>query len=197
MFASVLLIDPAPANRIAELPLLAAVALSEAVDLATGAHHLAVLKWPNDLLVSGAKLSGILLEAETLADKRLAVVIGFGVNCVSHPELGLYPSTDLAGLGYRVSAETLLEHLSNRIAARLDPWRKPGGFQEIRKAWLARAAHLGQKITVRVSSEDVTGIFLDLDEQGHLVLRLDNGDQRTIFAGDVFLPGFEPRGSET
>jgi len=170
----------------------AAVALAEAVDRATGAHHLAKLKWPNDLLVEGAKLSGILLEAETLADKRLAAVLGFGVNCVSHPELSLYPSVDLAALGYRVTAEGLLAHLSERLAERLENWQKADGFLPVRAAWLERAAHLGQKVTVRNASDEVSGTFLDLNAQGHLVLRLDNGDLRTIFAGDVFLPGLKP-----
>lgn len=178
-------------ERLGELPLLAAVALAEAVDKATGAHHLAKLKWPNDLLIDGAKLSGILLEAETLSDKRLAVVLGFGVNCVSHPQLSLYPSVDLTGLGYRVTAEGLLGHLSARLAEWLENWQKADGFLPVRAAWLARAAHLGQKITVRNASDEISGTFLDLNAQGHLVLGLDTGEQRTIFAGDVFLPGLK------
>lgn len=192
LFASFLAIDPAPVSRVAELPLLAAVALSEAVDLATGAYQLARLKWPNDLLIEGAKLSGILLEAETLSDKRLAVVLGFGVNCVTHPELPQYPSTDLTALGYWVTAEQLLTHLAERLAFWLENWQQENGFSPVRAAWLARAAHLGQKITVRGSNEEVTGTFRDLNAQGHLVLKLDTGEERTIFAGDVFLPGLEP-----
>ncbi|WP_417680040.1 biotin--[acetyl-CoA-carboxylase] ligase [Roseibium sp.] len=192
LFASHLLIDPGPANRLGELPLLAAVALAEAVDLETGAYHLAKLKWPNDLLIEGAKLSGILLEAETLPDKRLAVVLGFGVNCVSHPELSLYPSIDLTALGYRVTAEGLLAHLSTRLAHWLENWQKADGFLPVRAAWLARAAHLGQKITVRNASDEISGTFLDLNTQGHLVLRLDSGEPRTIYAGDVFLPDLKP-----
>jgi BirA family biotin operon repressor/biotin-[acetyl-CoA-carboxylase] ligase len=189
LFASLLLIDPAPFKHVAELPLLAAIALAEAIDQAAGTHQLCRLKWPNDLLVGGAKLSGILLEAETVHDNRTAVVVGFGVNCACHPELGLYPSADLAGLGYRVSAEQMFQHLAERIAARLERWQSGKGFDEVRKAWLARAAHLGQKITVRIPDNEITGTFLDLDPQGHLVVGLDNGTVKTIFAGDVFLPG--------
>ncbi|WFE87373.1 biotin--[acetyl-CoA-carboxylase] ligase [Roseibium porphyridii] len=189
LFASLLLVNPEPAARIGELPLAAAVALAEAVDKAAGTLQLVKLKWPNDLLVEGAKLSGILLEVETLNDGRQAVVLGFGVNCVSHPPLSLYQATDLRSLGFQVSAERLFEALTSTMADQLVQWQQPGGFETIRRAWLKRAAHLGNRITVKLGQEEITGIFADLDARGHLVLRQDDGRQRTIFAGDVFLPG--------
>ncbi|OJJ12165.1 biotin--[acetyl-CoA-carboxylase] ligase [Alphaproteobacteria bacterium AO1-B] len=189
LFASVLLIDPSPLARIGELPLLSAVALAEAVDKAAGTLQLVSLKWPNDLLVDGAKLSGILLEAETLKDGRLAAVMGFGVNCVSHPDPALYRATDLRSLGYQVSADSLFAALAEALAKYLVIWHQPDGFDRIRRQWLKRAAHLGQMITVRAAQEEITGIFDDLDASGHLVLRLDNGQKRTVYAGDVFLSG--------
>ncbi len=189
MFASVLLIDPAPMERIGELPLLSAVALAEAVDKAAGTHQLVSLKWPNDLLVDGAKLSGILLEAETLASGQLAAVMGFGVNCVSHPDPALYRATDLRSLGYQVSADRLFEALSETLASYLAIWQQPDGFDRIRKQWLKRAAHLGQQITVKAGQDEITGKFDDLDARGHLVLKEADGQKRTIYAGDVFLSG--------
>lgn len=189
LFASLLLKDPAPQQRFGELPLLAAVALADAVDKAAGTLQLVSLKWPNDLLVNGAKLSGILLEAETLKDGQLAAVVGFGVNCVFHPEPALYRATDLRSLGYDVSADRLFETLCETVASYLAIWQQPDGFDQIRRQWLKRAAHLGQQITVRCGQEDVTGRFEDLDAQGHLVLKLENGRNRIIFAGDVFLSG--------
>ncbi|KZM47913.1 biotin--acetyl-CoA-carboxylase ligase [Labrenzia sp. OB1] len=188
LFASVLLIDPEPADRIAELPLAAAVALAEAVDKAAGTLQLVSLKWPNDLLVGGAKLSGILLEAETLADGRRTVVIGFGVNCVSHPPLTLYQATDLRSLGFQVPADRLFASLAECLAEQLNRWQKPDGFESIRTAWLSRAAHLGKEITVRTAREEITGIFADMDARGYLVLKQEDGGQRTVYAGDVFLP---------
>ena len=189
MFASLLLVDQKPADRIGELPLVAAVALAEAVDKAAGTLHLVQLKWPNDLLVNGAKLSGILLEAEVLADGRQAVVIGFGVNCISHPPLSLYQATDLRSLGFQVTAERLFEELTSSFSAALGQWRDPGGFAAIRTNWLKRAAHLGKEITVKSAREEITGIFADLDARGHLVLKQDDGRVRTIYAGDVFFSG--------
>jgi len=192
LYASLMLIDPEPAARIAELPLLAAVALSEAIDTTVGAHKLARLKWPNDLLVQGAKLSGILLEAETLTNGRQAVVLGFGVNVAVHPPESLYPCTDLHALGYRADPEMVFTHLSAAVSQWLGLWSQPAGFAKIREAWLSRAAHLGQHITVQNGPREVTGLFRDLDEKGHLVLSLDTGEQLTIYAGDVFLPGSKP-----
>ena len=189
LFASYLLVDPEPRERIAELPLLAAVALAEAIDKCANTHHMAKLKWPNDLLVDGAKLSGILLEAETLADGRMALVLGLGVNCVSHPPESLYPCTDLASLGFVVTAERLHEQLCRCMEEWLSRWRQPAGFEAVREAWLRRAAHRGKIITVRNGDREITGLFRDLDGRGHLVLSLENGQRETIFAGDVFLQG--------
>ncbi|GAA0771328.1 biotin--[acetyl-CoA-carboxylase] ligase [Roseibium denhamense] len=189
LFASLLLINPEPRDRIGELPLLAAVALAEAVDKAAGTLQLVGLKWPNDLLVEGAKLSGILLEAETLGDGRLAVVLGIGVNCMSHPPLSMYQATDLRSLGFPVAADRLFECLTESVARHLAAWQGPGGFEPVRRAWLKRAAHIGKEITVRTGHEEVTGIFTDLDTRGHLVLKLDDGRVQTIYAGDVFLAG--------
>ncbi|MEM5584980.1 biotin--[acetyl-CoA-carboxylase] ligase [Roseibium sp. AS2] len=189
MFASLLLIDPLPVDRIGELPLTAAVALARAVDKAAGTLQLVRLKWPNDLLVENAKLSGILLEAETLPDGRQAVVIGIGVNCVSHPDLTLYQATDLRSLGFQVTSEQMFECLTASMAELLAKGRQPGGFEFIRRAWLDRAAHLGKQITVKTARDEITGIFADLDAGGHLVLKLDDGRLRTLYAGDVFLPG--------
>lgn len=181
------MINPAPTERLGELPLLAAVALSEAIDSATGAYRLARLKWPNDLLVEGAKLSGILLEAEALGPGRTAVVIGFGVNCATHPDESIYPCTDLGVLGYRVSPDEMFRHLSESLPRLLAVWAQPDGFELIRSKWLERAAHLRKQITIRNGEDALTGQFVDLDERGHLVLKLDNGSLRTIFAGDVFI----------
>ncbi|GGB60503.1 biotin--[acetyl-CoA-carboxylase] ligase [Roseibium aquae] len=189
LYASLLLIDPEPAQRIAELPLLAAVALSEAIDAACGTHKLARLKWPNDLLVDGAKVSGILLEAENLGDERQAVVLGFGVNVAVHPADGLYPCTGLSALGYRSDPDSVFQHLAGALSLWLGIWAKPDGFAHVRTAWLSRAAHLGQQITVQNGSREVTGVFRDLDDQGHLVLQPADGGLMTIYAGDVFLPG--------
>ncbi|WP_209003683.1 biotin--[acetyl-CoA-carboxylase] ligase [Labrenzia sp. CE80] len=195
LFASHFLLDPGPRERLGEVPLVAAVALADAIDKCAGTHQMVGLKWPNDLLVDGAKLSGILLEAESVAGGRTAMVLGFGVNCVAHPEHGLYPTVDLAALGHRISADQLFNALALSLDHWLSVWRRADGFKDVRKAWLARAVHLGKTIRVRNGDREMAGTFLDLDNRGHLVLGLENGQRETIFAGDVFLEGLQPEGS--
>ncbi|MEJ8474310.1 biotin--[acetyl-CoA-carboxylase] ligase [Roseibium algae] len=189
LFASYLMLNPGPRSRIGELPLVAAVSLAEAIDKCAGTHQMVGLKWPNDLLVDGAKLSGILLEAETVSSEQIALVLGFGVNCVQHPKQGLYPTVDLAALGYRITAEDLFGSLALSLGNWLEHWRQPQGFEVVRKAWLARAIHLGKIIKVRNGDREMSGTFLDLDDRGHMILGLENGQRETILAGDVFIEG--------
>lgn len=162
------------------LALVAAVALREAADV-FGAS--AEIKWPNDLLVAGAKLSGILLER---ADD--AVVIGFGVNLAHHPEgLGRATTSVLALTGAAPDPGTFLEVLAESFARWLGRWRN-GGVAAIRAAWLEAAHAPGTPLSVTLpDGEALEGLFDGLDEAGALRLRLAGGAVRVIHAGDVFL----------
>src|SRR6202163_3415835 len=107
------------------------------------------LKWPNDVLAGRQKLAGILLEAEVVADNRLAVVVGIGTNVVAAPEGTPTPATSLAALGVNIGAEELFATLSDSWAEFRGLWDNGGGFGEIRRLWLQRAAGLWQKVTVQ------------------------------------------------
>lgn len=194
LYSSLLLIDPAPIAVAAQIGFVAALALHDAVTrLAPALAPLLRLKWPNDLLLDGAKLSGILVESANLANGRLAVVTGMGVNLAHHPQGTPYPVTSLAAQGITVSPETMLKLLSDAFARRLESWQAEG-FAAIRRDWLAAAAGLGGPIRVRTGREDYDAIFSDLDEHGRLVASTPTG-QRIVQAGDVFLldrPGMTP-----
>ncbi|MEP3278767.1 MAG: biotin--[acetyl-CoA-carboxylase] ligase [Stappiaceae bacterium] len=188
LYASVLLVNPAlKTSSIGELPLLAAVALAEALEFVTGTHALSSLKWPNDCLVDGAKISGILLESELQDAGNSIVVVGFGVNCVSHPDSALYPTTDLAALGYRVDSRALFQALAKTLDRWLGIWDRGNNFSDVRTAWISRAVGIGKPITVRLPDQEIQGRFLDLDANGYLVLEEIGGATRLISAGDVFL----------
>src|SRR6185437_896220 len=127
------------------------------------------LKWPNDVLANGHKLSGILLEAEAVGDS-LAVVVGIGINVVAAPEGTPTPATSLRALGMDVDAETLFAALSDSWAEFRGAWDNGRGFAEIRRLWLARAAGLGQAVGIKTGGTAIEGIFDTIDEQGCLIV---------------------------
>lgn len=187
LYASLLIIDPAPEAALMHLPLVAAVGVHDALkpSFAHAPQALAV-KWPNDVLVDGYKVNGILLESARLADGRMAVVIGCGVNCVHHPAETGYPATDLAACGIALPAATLFPRLARAMAAALELWGRGAGFHRIREKWLLAARGVGEQVTVNLGDGSVTGRFEDIDADGYLCLRLDDGTRRKISAGDLF-----------
>jgi BirA family biotin operon repressor/biotin-[acetyl-CoA-carboxylase] ligase len=143
------------------------------------------LKWPNDVLAGQAKLSGILLEAETVPGAGLAVVVGMGTNIVAAPEGTPTPATSLAALGVATGAERLFAGLSDSWAECRGIWDNGKGFGEIRRRWLELAAGLGQPVSVHTGQATVSGIFDTIDDTGCMILRTSTGDRVLVSAGDV------------
>ena len=166
----------------ASLALVAAVALEEAVRAHLGDAAVPTLKWPNDLLLDGAKLSGILLERA--AD---AVVIGIGVNLAQHPHDLDRATTSLAAHGAIVDPATFQETLADAFARWLGVWRGQG-LAPVRTRWLERAHPPGTPLTARLpDGSAIDGLFDGLDIGGALVLRLADGGRRVIHAADIVL----------
>ena len=189
LYATLLLADPSPPAQAPQLSFVAALALHDAVvECAPQVGPLLKVKWPNDLLLGGAKLAGILIEGENepaFAQPIFAVVIGFGVNCVAHPPKTPYPATDLAAAGALVEPTRLLAALAAAMQRRLSQWARGDGFAGIRSDWLKRAAGLGQDIKVRLPEREFSGRFEGLDDAGHLLVRGPAG-LSTVTAGEVF-----------
>ncbi len=140
-----------------------------------------LLKWPNDLLLDGKKVSGILLERA-----GAALVIGFGVNIASFPEGTERPAISLAAAGLLAPAPIdVLARLATAFAEYRALWAAQG-FEPIRVRWLAQAAGLGERIVVRLGDDTLHGVFAGLDPDGALTLRLDDGRTRAVHAGEVF-----------
>jgi BirA family biotin operon repressor/biotin-[acetyl-CoA-carboxylase] ligase len=190
LYVSLLLTGPAPNEHWPQLSFVAALAIHDAiVEVAADLRPQLAIKWPNDLLLAGGKLAGILIEGQTgEAGEEGAVAVGIGVNCSSHPADTDYPATDLAAAGAAVSPATLIGALSVKMPGRLAQWNRGDGFSTIRADWLARAGGLGDDVRVRLAEREITGRFEALDEAGGLVLRLPDGNATTIAAGDVLLP---------
>lgn len=185
-FAGTLLFKPdARPESWGQISFIVALALASVLDELMPEEKIA-LKWPNDVLLDGAKCAGILLES-----LGSALSIGVGVNIVTAPEGLPYPVARLVDHAAQPPApQKLAERLDLYFWTFYRLWRAQG-FAPIRDAWLARAAGVGGDITVRLPNEELSGVFEGLDETGALVLRSSAG-KRTIAAGDVF---FAPRGN--
>lgn len=187
LFATLLLTDASAPDRAAELSFVASLALHDAVAAVapTLAPRLKV-KWPNDVLCDGAKFSGILVEGESGIGRALVTVVGIGVNCAHHPAGTPYPATDLSACGAEVTPPMLFAALSRTMLRRLAEWARGGNFAAIRGAWLARAAGLGDTVSIRLADRTLDGRFESLDAAGRLVLRAADGSVQHVTAGDLF-----------
>ncbi len=183
LYASALLVDPAPIAIAAQIGFVAGVALqAAAADLGAGEVQ---LKWPNDLVHRGAKLAGLLAEGVSLGEGRLACIIGIGVNCVFAPDGLAYPTTTLqAALGRPVTPDELFARLAPRFDEALRLWSGGAGFAGVREAWLTHAAGLSGPIRIAGANGAREGLFETLDAQGRLVLRMADGLE-TIETGDL------------
>ena len=140
------------------------------------------LKWPNDVLLSGKKLAGILLEQTD--DGRL--IIGIGVNVLTSPVHGmLYPTADLCG---KMTPDELAKRILNALSVYMDLLRKKG-FDPVRERWLKYADGIGQRIQVNLPHQVMEGIFKEISPQGELILETRDKTVQRISAGDVFLIG--------
>jgi BirA family biotin operon repressor/biotin-[acetyl-CoA-carboxylase] ligase len=188
LYASILLRPQRPAAESAALGFAAVIAVGNVIaPLVKGAvQH----KWPNDLLIDGAKVMGMLLEMQGTADPF--VVLGIGVNIVSHPANTPYPATDLLDSGAApIAPQALLERILGALVPLYDAWAA-NGFAALLPAWKRRAAGLGQPIEVRLERETISGLFKDLEPDGTLRLGLSDGSERRIAAGDVYFPNMRP-----
>lgn len=198
--ASVLLIVDATPGVAATLGFVAGLALDEALRRIAPELSIAIaldgmegkgrgdrlrLKWPNDVLLDGGKLAGILLEAEPAPEGTLAVVAGIGVNVAKAPDDLPYPATALSALGAGASAADVFTALSDAWAGVERLWDGGRGFATIRGLWLDRAAGIGEEVVVRVGGDSLRGVFETIDGEGRLLIKGSDGVRRTVSAGEV------------
>ncbi|AUG53055.1 biotin--[acetyl-CoA-carboxylase] ligase [Thalassospira marina] len=186
LFLSLLLRPNCPLQESARLTFLAALAMAEAVDIVSNGEITPECKWPNDLMVGGRKLCGILLESASSHGRDTDyLVIGTGVNIAFHPDDVERPSTSFAALGVMIRIEDLVSAYISRFDDLYSAWQQDG-FNAIRQAWLDRAYGFGQPIVARLSERTLTGTFVGLDQGGSLILKDDRGVDHVIGAGEVF-----------
>jgi BirA family biotin operon repressor/biotin-[acetyl-CoA-carboxylase] ligase len=146
-----------------------------------------LLKWPNDVLLKGGKVAGMLLEsASEPAPNRCKLVIGTGINLASYPPDLEQPATSLAEHRGVATPAAAFETLAAVTDAWLTRWGEGVAFQTVRRAWLDRAGPAGRHLRVRLQGEEAEGTFAGLDSGGALRLLMSDGAERRIAAGDVF-----------
>jgi BirA family transcriptional regulator, biotin operon repressor / biotin---[acetyl-CoA-carboxylase] ligase len=188
LYTSLLLSLACPPAAVHQLSLLAGVAVVDAIAAAAGARPISTLrlKWPNDVLIGGAKCAGILPEshAATPANKALAV-IGIGINLASHPQDLGRAATHLAAHGVALAPEAMLAHLDAAMERWLGIWDWGIGFAAIREAWRARGGPTGETLSVDTGREKISGQFVDLAEDGALIMLDSSGRERRLTYGEV------------
>ncbi len=186
LYASVILRPDCPVSRAAQLGFVAALAVGDTLGSISQSLEELSYKWPNDVLVHGRKIAGILLESE-LGEGEVPqfVVVGVGINLASSPRDAEFPATSIAEQDLRtVSPAVALEGFAQDFQAWVRRWRDEG-FAPVRAAWRARAMSLGDPIRVRLEAATLQGRFLDIDQHGALLLETA-GELRHISAGEIF-----------
>jgi len=188
LYCSLLLRPREPATAAAQLSFITALALADVLDRLIPETASLAFKWPNDVLLNGRKVAGILLESSGSRDGCLDwLVVGCGLNVRHFPNnVAGHAATSLAALGVDgIEPGDLLADFVGAFARWRARWQR-GGAGPVRDAWFARAAHIGDEIVVRLPGSELHGRFTGLDSSGALLLDLPDGSRRTVTAGDVF-----------
>lgn len=182
LFASLLIPAPETHQLAGRYGFVISLAIRKAIGRLLPRDKVATLKWPNDVLIDGAKVSGVLLElAEGPAGSGL--IIGFGVNITAAPEGTPYQATCLADAGIVISTVALASSIVSAF------WHYEAmPLPELLAAWREKAQGIGAPITVNLPHESIAGVFLGLAADGALQLQLPDGSQKLIHNGDVFFP---------
>ena len=191
LYASFVLRPDCAPLQAAQLTFVAALAVSDMLTIFLNNSDSIACKWPNDVLVGGRKISGILLESSTAGSGIVDwLVLGIGVNLRHHPDIGgRHPATNLSAEGAgAVETSSALETLAIAFAQRRGEWLL-GGFEAVRNAWLKHAYGLGQMAHIKLESASHSGLFIGIDESGALRLKGDGCAEQMFAAGEVTFEG--------
>lgn len=165
----------------------AALAVYDIVAQTIGSERV-VIKWPNDVLINGAKCSGILLESGVSPNQEKWLIVGIGINVGQAPQLSDRKTAALSDHNPNVSCDVVFEALT----ASFSNWAKilqTQGFEPLRQAWLSRAGELPRPVRVSLPKEEFEGLAIGLDAEGALQVKRSDGTLRSVHAGDVFFSG--------
>ncbi len=194
LYASLLLRKTIAAPQVSTLTFVASLALFHVFRTIAPNSDIA-LKWPNDLLLNGRKISGILLENHMLPGREQAIIIGIGVNCQSSPQGTPYAATSLSQEGISAQPHEVFKLLAGEIDKWIGIWDGGDNFSQLRSHWLEHAQGLGHEILVKTPNIELRGIFEDLDENGLLILKTPEGERHKISTADIFFSNHNKKGA--
>ncbi len=140
-------------------------------------------KWPNDLLIDGKKIAGLLLESKNNQQNCQFAIVGIGVNIVSNPQNTIFDASNLSEFGIKIDPQQLLYNFLDKFEILYQNWQN-FGFAGIRNSWLSSAYRLNQQISIKIDQLQEEGIFETIDQNGNLVLK--TADSRLLITvGDV------------
>jgi len=187
LYLSVILRPKMPPHQAPLITLMAAVATAEAIEKTSGLHPM--MKWPNDLLMKGRKLAGLLNEIHSETDRIHFVILGIGVNLNTDErtfskEIRTFATSLKRETGKTVSRKIFLQHLLQALEKWYDVFHRQGG-SPILQAWRNWAQVGGRQVRITSFGEQITGKAVDVDSDGALILETANGQRKRIVAGDV------------
>ena len=182
-YCSIILRPDRPAAEIPQLALVTGLAVAETIQELTGL--LPAIRWPNDVLLSGRKVAGILVEG-----RDTGVVVGIGINVATNPALLPETAASLAELAPQALTPDAPVRVTARLYHRFQTWYDRwinDGFAAIRAALQPRMGHFGELVQLTAGNRRLEGQAVDVDEAGRLVVRLDSGVLQAFEMGEVTL----------
>lgn len=191
LYASLILQKNLPVQNIWQLSFLGVMVLREVVAYLLQKQGLSFeeianvlkIKWPNDLILDNKKLSGLLLESIVNNSFAEYIILGFGINIISHPQGTLFQATNLQEFGIFIDQKQFLRLFLNKFTQIYQNWLN-FGFSSIIKYWRFNAYNFKKKITVKLDEKKIVGIYEDLDQEGNLLLKV-NDEVLKISAADI------------
>ncbi len=174
-------------DKISQLSLLCAVALGKSLEEVFMQSNIKAkinYKWPNDLLIDGKKIAGILLESSISQSKCQFIAIGIGFNIAKNPQSSIFASTNLKALGLEVDKINFLKSFLEHFESLYQSWLN-FGFENIKKIWLKKAFKLNQELELSIDDKKTKGIFIGLDELGNLLLDQKGQNIQTINYAEI------------
>ena len=187
LYLSVILRPKIPPRQASLITLMAAVATAEAIETFSGLPPL--IKWPNDILLRGRKVAGLLHELHSEMDRVDFVILGIGVNLNMDGKMLSQEIREVATslkkeMGKTVSRQAFLQSLLQKLEVWYEIFLKEGA-SPVLKAWRDRAQIKGRPVRVTSDGETLTGMAVDINSDGALIIKTEDGRQKRIMAGDV------------